>query len=71
MVKDIFVQNGGQHNAFAYISHSNHSRCFKLLEGIDPIYPVLKFGDNCPSSNRDMAPNVILQDHDLESQCHP
>ena len=27
MVKDVFLQNGGQHNAFAYISSTNRLRC--------------------------------------------
>ena len=37
-----------------------------LCKGPDPSYPVLKFGDDCPSSNCDTAPNMILQGHDLK-----
>ena len=40
----------------------------KLLKGHDPSYPVLKSGDNYPSSNQDMTQNVILYCNDL--QCH-
>ena len=36
------------------------------FKGPDPSYAVLKCGDNCPSSKRDMAQNVNLQGHDLE-----
>ena len=25
IVKDLFLHNGGQHNAFLYVSHSSHS----------------------------------------------
>ena len=59
-MKTSFLQNGGEHNAFEYVSHSNHSRCLNLIKGPDPSYHVLKFGDNFPSSNQDMVQNVIL-----------
>ena len=67
MVKDFFLHNGGQRNAFAYVSRSNPSGCFfNLLKGPDPSYSVLKFGDNLSSRNRDMAQSVILYSCDLE-----
>ena len=64
MVKDVFLQNGGQRNAFADVSRSNCSRFFFNIyfKGPDPSYPMLKFGDNYPSRKCDMAQNVILQD---------
>ena len=39
---------------------------FYLLKGPDPNYPVLKFGNNLSSRNRDMAQSVILYSCDLE-----
>ena len=39
---------------------------FNLLKGPNPSYPVLKFGDNLSSRNRDMDQNVILYSCDLE-----
>ena len=39
---------------------------FDLLKGPDPSYPVLKFGNNLSSRNRDMAQSVILYSCDLE-----
>ena len=62
MVKDIFLHNGGQRNAFAYVTGSNSSRyVFNLLKGPDPSYLVLKFGNILPVTiNKwDMAQNVI------------
>ena len=35
---------------------------FDLLKGPDPSYPVLTFGNNLSSRNRDMAQSVILYD---------
>ena len=67
MVKDLFLYNGGQRNAFAYVSRSNRSRCFfNLLKGTDSSYPVLKFGNNLSCRNRVMAQSVILYSCDLE-----
>ena len=66
MVKDVFLYNGGQRNAFAYVSRSDRSRCFWFIERPDPSYPVLKFGNNLSSRNRDMAQSVILYSCDLE-----
>ena len=43
---------------------------FDLLKGPDPSYPVLKFGDNLWSRNRDIAQSVILYSRDLEGQGH-
>ena len=51
MVKDIFLDNGGQRKAFEYISRSNCPICFGLLKGHDLSYLVLKFGDNLSSKN--------------------
>ena len=66
-VKDVFLHNGGQRNAFAYVSRSNCSRCFfNLLKDPNPSYPVLRFGDNLSSRNRDMAQNVISKCCNLE-----
>ena len=61
MVKDIFLHNGGQYNAFAYIKCSNHPRyfficCKALTQAI-----VLKFSNILPINNWDMAQNVIMQ----------
>ena len=39
---------------------------FYLLKGPDPSYPVLKFGNNLSSRNRDMAQSAILYNCDLE-----
>ena len=39
---------------------------FDLLQGPDPSYSVLTFGDNLSSRNRDMAQSVILYSCDLE-----
>ena len=39
---------------------------FNLLKGPDPINPLLKFGNNLSSRNRDMAQSVILYSCDLE-----
>ena len=71
MVKDIFLQNGGQHNAFAYVSCTNCLRYFKNTETLAnfyylckspyPSYQVLKFGNLLQSTNRNMAKNVISQ----------
>ena len=67
MAKDVFLHNGGQRNAFAYVSRSNRSRYFyDLLKGPDRSYPVIKFGDNLSRRNRDMAQSVILYNCDLE-----
>ena len=67
MVKDVILHNGGQRNAFAYVSRSNRSRYFfDLLKVPDPSYPVLKFGDDLSSRNRGIAQNVILHICDLE-----
>ena len=69
MVKVVFLYNGGQRNAFAYVSRSNHSRFFfffNFLKGPDPSYPVLKSGNNLSCRNRDMAQSVILYSCDLE-----
>ena len=69
MVKDVILHNGGQRNAFAYVSRSNRSRYF-LICWKSPTqatcYPVLKFGDDLSSRNRGMAQNVILHICDLE-----
>ena len=65
-IKDVFLHNGGQCNAFAYVSHSNLSRCFWFIKRPDPSYPMLKVCDNLSSMNWDMAQNVILQGCDLE-----
>ena len=60
----------------ANVTHSRTSHVqttqgiFTLLKGPKITYLVLKFGDNCSSSNRDTAQNVSLQGHDLECQCH-
>ena len=48
---------------------------FNLLKGHPhPSYRfkfhVLKFGDNLSGRNRDMAQNMNLQSHDIESQGH-
>ena len=71
MVKDIFLQNGGQHNAFAYVSHSNCSKCFRLFEGSARSYTVLKFGNNLSSRNQGMTQNVFYRVVTLKGQCHP
>ena len=39
---------------------------FDLLKGPNPSYPVLKFGENLSSRNRNMAQSVILYICDLE-----
>ena len=39
---------------------------FDLLKGPDPNHYVLKFGDDCQSSKRDMAQSVLLQGYDFE-----
>ena len=65
MVKDVLLLNGGQRNTFAYVTRSNLSKCFDLLKGSYPSCPVLKFGVNLSSRNRDMAQNVILYSCDL------
>ena len=62
IVKDIFLHNGGQRNAFAYVTCSNRPRYFfHLLKGLNPSYLVLKFGNILPITNWDMAQNVISQ----------
>ena len=62
IVKDIFLHNGGQRNAFAYVTRSNRPRCFfHLLKGLNPGYLVLKFGNILLINNWDMAQNVISQ----------
>ena len=67
LVKDVILHNGGQRNAFAYVSRSNPLKIFfDLLKVPDPSYPVLKFGDDLSSRNRGMAQNVILHICDLE-----
>ena len=62
MVKDIFLHNGGQHNVFAFITHSNRSiYFFHLLKGPDPSYLVFKFSNILPINNWDMTKYVISQ----------
>ena len=39
---------------------------FLFVEGPDPSYSVLKFGNNLSSRNRDIAQSVILYSCDLE-----
>ena len=50
--------------------HTSHFQMLKIVfiyfEVPDPSHRVLKFDDNCPSWNGDMAHNVILQCCDLE-----
>ena len=62
IVKDIFLHNGGQRNAFVYVTRSNRPRYFfHLLKGLNPSYLVLKFGNILPINNWDVAQNVISQ----------
>ena len=62
IIKDIFLHNGGQRNAFAYVKRSNRPRCvFHLLKGLNPGYLVLKFGNILLVNSWDMAQNVISQ----------
>ena len=70
MVKDIFLHNGGQCNAFMYVSRSNLLRCFTRIKSLDQSYFVLKCGENLSSWNQDMAQNVIFQGCDLERSSH-
>ena len=45
MVKDVFLQNGSQHNTFAYVSCKNHFSHSNIFKGQDPCYLVLQL--NC------------------------
>ena len=42
MVKDVILHNGGQRNAFAYVSRSNRSRYFWFVESPRPKLPCVK-----------------------------
>ena len=53
-------------HTFHFLTFKPLKICFNFSKDLDPSYPVLKLGDNWPSSNRDMAQNVILQTHALE-----
>ena len=64
MVKDVFLYNGGQRRV--RLTFKPLKMFFDLLKGPDPSYPVLKFGNNLSSRNRDMAQSVILYSCDLE-----
>ena len=62
MVKDIFLHNGGQRNAFVDVTRSNCPRYFfHSLKGPYPSYLVLNCSNILPINNWDMAQNVILQ----------
>ena len=66
MVKDIVFHNGGQRNAFEYITRLNPSRYFfHLLKGPDPSYLVLKFNilpiNNCCGPKCDFAKVMTLK----------
>ena len=56
IVKDIFLHNGGQRNAF-----ESPKIFFNLLKGLNPSYLVLTFDNILPINNWDMAQNVISQ----------
>ena len=42
MVKNVFLQNGGQHNVLMYVSHPNCSRYLKKKEKKKSERPLLK-----------------------------
>ena len=66
MVKDIFLQNGGKCNAYAYVSCSNRSR----FKDPDPSYLVLNLVTIVPAivpaGTEIWSKNVFLQGCDLE-----
>ena len=66
MVKDVFLHNGGNVTRSCTSHFQTAQEVFWFVERPRPSYPVLKFGDNLSSRNRDMAQNVILHSCDLE-----
>ena len=56
MVKNIFLDNGGQRNTFVYVIRSYCSRYFLMFwKGPTQCYLVLKFSNILPFNNWDMA----------------
>ena len=69
MARDFFFQNGCQSNV-SFVQMAQNVFFLFVLQGPSPSYPALQLGGNCPIINQDTDQNVILQGHDLESQCH-